>query len=294
MSNKYSITLFDFWDNWVTMEKSSRGWCFTWNNYVPLDIEVLKNYKFDYLVFGFEVAPETGTKHLQGYMYIHNKVRFSTLKKLFPLVHLEVAKGSPKQNRDYCTKSGTYEEYGEMPAQGSRNDIRRAIDEVKHGANMRKITSEYNYTAIRTVEKYLAYNEAERHFKPFVIYLYGESGTGKSRICEYITDYLGDTYYCKKDLKWFDKYDAHENIVVEEFRPEDCSCKEFLRLLDRVPYSVAIKGGHREMLAHNIFINTSINPSFIYCNESTKQILRRLDIIIYFGVDVYEIRKIFD
>ena len=66
-------------------------------------------------------------------------MRFRTLKNKFPTVHIELAKGTAVQNRDYVFKKGkwqnnkkhetnlidTHEEYGKPPVerQGARNDL---------------------------------------------------------------------------------------------------------------------------------------------------------------------------
>ena len=84
----------------------STAFCFTINNYTP-HIEALLQSRDGYVVYGYEEAPTTGTKHLQGYMETPMRVRVSALGKLYR-GHFEVAKGSCYQNFQYCTKSGKY------------------------------------------------------------------------------------------------------------------------------------------------------------------------------------------
>jgi len=72
------------------------------------------------------------------------------MKRLFGnRAHLEVAKGSPSQNKDYCSKpegreSGPFE-FGEMKGgSGTRNDISDFVDRVKSGTITEKeIVEEY-------------------------------------------------------------------------------------------------------------------------------------------------------
>jgi hypothetical protein len=108
------------------MPTRSRAWCFTHNNYTEQDEAVLQgtlstwkdkkgNYKTKYCIYGREVGEE-GTPHLQGYIQCYNQVTFDTIKKILgDKPHIEVAKGSPSQNFDYCSKDGDYMEFGETP-----------------------------------------------------------------------------------------------------------------------------------------------------------------------------------
>lgn len=88
----------------------SRGWCFTLNNWTSDEYEKIKTWLTTrpHYVLGKEVG-ESGTPHLQGYVYDKNQIKFETLKNLCPRMHIEPAKGSPKQNLAYCTKDGDFE-----------------------------------------------------------------------------------------------------------------------------------------------------------------------------------------
>lgn len=72
-----------------------------------------RNMKF---VFGKEVGEE-GTPHLQGYLEAKNSVDFDSLKRAFPMIHWEKAKGSKQANLCYCTKENDYICSGEDMAQ---------------------------------------------------------------------------------------------------------------------------------------------------------------------------------
>ena len=53
------------------------GWCFTYHNYTEEILEILENHKdIRFVMYGKEVCPETGTRHLQGWVYwIYPKTR---------------------------------------------------------------------------------------------------------------------------------------------------------------------------------------------------------------------------
>lgn len=54
------------------------------------------------------------------------------MRKLFQ-AHFTIAKGSPEENRVYCTKEGKYEEFGQITTQGIRSDLDDFKDAVKQG-----------------------------------------------------------------------------------------------------------------------------------------------------------------
>ena len=120
------------------MASSSRGrqWCFTLNNYTTGETQLLSDLgaseHVEYLVFGREVG-ESGTPHLQGFIRFHDRKTFSSAKSLIsPRCFIEIAKGTPSQNRQYCTKDGDFEEFGTCPVsrQGKRNDWEKLKEHV--------------------------------------------------------------------------------------------------------------------------------------------------------------------
>lgn len=102
----------------------SKRWCFTINNYNQGDVDRLVALDHKYLIFGREVAA-TGTPHLQGYVEFNARKRFNSVKSLLGVTaHISAAKGSASQNKDYCSKEGDFEEFGEpaIAKQGKRSD----------------------------------------------------------------------------------------------------------------------------------------------------------------------------
>lgn len=93
-----------------------RGWTITLNNYTEeeynklIEAAQLTSQKW---VVGKEVGEKCKTPHLQGYIYVKNKISLKTLKKEFSgRAHFEVAKGTPEQNYAYCIKEGDYKANG--------------------------------------------------------------------------------------------------------------------------------------------------------------------------------------
>lgn len=99
------------------MNKRSRGWCYTLNNYDNIIKEHLKLIRCKYHVFGEEKGEEKETPHLQGYLYFENALRGSTISKYFKdwHPHLETQAGTPSQAAEYCKKDGEFWEQGDLP-----------------------------------------------------------------------------------------------------------------------------------------------------------------------------------
>jgi len=88
--------------------------CFTYNNYAEDDVETLETYlqefkKIRKYVFQREIAPTTGTRHLQGAVWFWEKTRWEELKLPFG----KSMRWSKMRNEDacfaYCSKSETAE-----------------------------------------------------------------------------------------------------------------------------------------------------------------------------------------
>lgn len=98
-----------------------KNYCFTRNNWTPADKKLLAALEVDYIVFGEEIAPTTGTPHLQGYVQLTKKMRWNTLAKKLPGFHIQAAYGTPAENYAYCTKGDKFYEKGKMVEIGKTN-----------------------------------------------------------------------------------------------------------------------------------------------------------------------------
>lgn len=109
----------------------SRGYCFTINNYTDEHLAFITDQEeigYRYIIVGFEVAPETGTLHLQGYVYFDTARQETSVRKIFYPHHIEPQRGTYKQAIDYCMKEGQYYENGDPPTQGK--PLLETIEEV--------------------------------------------------------------------------------------------------------------------------------------------------------------------
>lgn len=109
----------------------AKHWCLTINNYSPEDEEKFDNCEFfTYTIYGKEIAPDTGTPHLQAFVSCEKRTLLTTLKYIWPTAHFEIARGTPQQASDYCKKEGDYYEFGVLPFTGPQQ-VKKNWDEAK-------------------------------------------------------------------------------------------------------------------------------------------------------------------
>lgn len=279
------------------MAQKSRSYVFTFNNWTD---EVYNDMidDFDkyarYYVIGKEVG-DSGTPHLQGHVEFKNARSYKAINKKFPGIHTDIRKGTPKQASDYCKKEGDYVEFGELPCQGSRTDLDIVREDVKNGVPMREISQKVGYQGIRMAEKMYSYCEMKRNWKTHVTWLYGPTGSGKSKLA---AELLPNAWWNMASMKWFEGYDAHEDVVFDDFRKEQCSFSYLLRLLDRYELRIEFKGGSRQFLAKRIVITTTKSPQDTFrdptlgllehgetdgTEEDIQQLMRRIEVVRYVG-----------
>lgn len=262
----------------------SPNWMFTVNNYDDAVIQHLMNMPCAYLLFGKEVAPTTGTKHLQCYVEFETKKVWNVVRSIIPATaaDLAVRRGTQKQAIDYCQKDGDFVERGVKKNQGSRGDLDGArLLALECG--MRELTRVGSFQQISVGKQCLTYNEEPRDSKPWNVWLHGPTGCGKTRLAYEMAKAAGGDVYVKNDCsKWFDGYDGHEVVIFDDLRGDTFDFSFLLCLLDRYPVRVECKGSSRQFKPRLIIVTCPLPPvNFMsFHGEDRNQLLRRLDEVL--------------
>lgn len=293
----------------------ARKWTLVINN--PLEAgldhaairEILHRFAPSYFCMADEIAT-TGTYHTHIFLLAPSPIRFSTIKNRFPTAHIEKAYGSAKANRAYILKeghwadtdkaetsvSGTFEEWGDLPAEKEEAapEMFKLIQDLRAGKPVMEIIEDnpklaFRIREIETLrqaileEKYSAENRALE-----VTYLYGASGTGKTRgifethdrksICR-ITDYGG------RNGVRFDAYHCQDVLVLEEFHSQ-IPISAMLNYLDIYPLTLPARYTDRIACYTKVYITSNIPLEEQYRDiqryqmETWRAFLRRVQNVI--------------
>lgn len=234
----------------------SRNFCWTKNN--PGDWKP-KVEETEYTIYGEEIAPTTGTLHYQGFSQFKQPISIKNASKKLGDCHCEIMRGTCSQAREYCMKENKYVEYGAFsPGQGSRREIAGAIvllREAKGDINVvpDELMIKYHHGFDIVAKRY----QPKRDWEMEVFVFWGPPGSGKSRLAHAMCPKA----YWKPagNWKWWDGYNGETCVIIDDFQDQDWPRDYILRLLDRYPMTVEIKGGSTQFRARSVIITTNQN-----------------------------------
>jgi len=259
-----------------------RNFCFTFNNYP--DTTLVDNVVCRYIGYSKEVGV-SGTPHLQGFISFSNPKTKSAVIALLPGCHIEIMQGSISQNGEYCSKSAALVERGEKPVtndnKGRAEKLRwqRARDLAKEG-KIEDIDADIYircYSTLKSIAKDHAVKPAPVDVKCF--WIYGDTGTGKSYSVE--TSFPDCYKKSMDDLKWFDGYDDHDVVYLEDFDVYQVKWGGLMkRLADRWPMQASIKGSMKYIRPKIVIVTSNYTPEQIWIDPQTvNPIMRRFKVI---------------
>ena len=274
-----------------------KNWC--WTLHDPTELEVGKLISdhdgIIYIVWQEETCPDTGRIHLQGYVQFQEKARLAKAKKILlgdknHRVHMESAKGTPDENKTYCTKVGgrNVNEWGVMKR--TTRDLSGLAEAIQRGdMTIKQLMEESPETYVlhcKGLEALAVESMPDRDASeaPEVLWYYGATGTGKTKKAWEDNPEL--YVYSGKDM-FFNGYRGEETVLFDDYRGQ-FPFNFFLRLLDRYPMRVDTKGGNMKWRAKKIVITSALRPEDVYDKEKfhvddhIAQLLRRITKIVRF------------
>ncbi|ANC51618.1 replication associated protein [Porcine faeces associated circular DNA molecule-1] len=272
-----------------------KAYCFTLNNYTDAEVARVHGTCRDlsqFAIFGYEVG-EQGTPHLQGYIRFAKSYRFATIKdRLLPRCHIEVANGSARQNREYCSKSGRFEEFGSCPDEPERKTrdelAREFVREAGDGRRGVRRFAESNpgtfyYSGAQLLRNYLSIQPAEPRPEVRVRWFHGLPGVGKSRRAH---EELPEAYVKEPRTKWWNNYFGEKDVIIDDFGPLGIDINHLLRWFDRYKCFVEYKGGMLPLVADNFIVTSNFHPYDVFKDKEgvphpqTEALLRRVVITL--------------
>ena len=261
-------------------------------------IDYLTHFKnFRYLI----MAEHDGPTNVHRHVYVqYSKPTDLRAKQLFNS-NLREHFRTAKENIDYClckdkkhieegVKGTLIKEIG-TPAHNGGNRIK----DVKKMSNKELDNLPIQYYRIAAdIKKKRSYKIKinECHKKILVIYLYGGTKIGKSKIGINIMTHLGYDEY--NDLKFANDFytgtDGEDDTVAalyDDFRDSEMKPNEFIRLIDYNKHTMNIKGGSKVNCYELIIITSVQDPNDLWAYsrssyEAKQQWLRRINLINFY------------
>lgn len=228
-----------------------------------------------YFVFGFHIAPTTGTPHIHLFVWFKNSTTFSRVKKLLPEgTHIEAAKGNAKQNIDYITNSGPHKDKDtyvkdslvasapnppddSMKRMTSKDVIealesgKSLMDIVRMNPGMLKMNK---LNDLREMEAALLEDQFGTQMRDIeVTYVQGETHTGKTYNVTHTYGFENVYRAIMGTAHPFDNYRGQDVLLMDEFR-ESIPLSIMLMYLDKYPCSLEARYHDRTAAYTKVFI----------------------------------------
>lgn len=206
-----------------------------------------------FLIFGFEICPDTGRPHWQGYVeFIRSEMPESIADKwksmgLDSKGHIEPARADAAKNIAYCSKAGIVTRFGEPTARGQRSDLtlinlsiierKRTVSDIALDPDT-TATWARNYRALGLLETMVKKDDERPECK--ITFITGPPGTGKST---YVKKKYPKAYWKDIAHKWFTYYEGQDVVVFDEFRQSSFNnipIPTILAICSSVPYNVQV------------------------------------------------------
>ena len=281
-------------DEFETKDYLIRRPFFKDKEHLELYLTNIENMK--YLIFQIEKGENEQTEHVQGFISFKFAKRFQTIKNILPFAHLEEARGTNTQCRDYCSKSETRVagpfEFGEFAEERERTDIRDFMDLAKAGTSRADLSTLYptlylkygnKIESIRSI-KSEKYKTICRNVK--VTYIYGPSGVGKTTKVRRLLGFENAFWVHSYDNAIFTNYEDEDNLVFDEYSGE-IKISQLNLYLNVEPAELRGLNCLKYGAYHNVFIISNYAPKDLYKDIQRTQpnifetFMRRLHTIIY-------------
>jgi hypothetical protein len=279
------------------IQQKARNWMFTIHNY---DRKILKRFtkvaqsleRHNYICFGLEKGENKETPHIQGYIELDDNQALTFTQNYFNLYkndklikfHLQATRGSSQQNQEYTSKEGQWWEFGvpKKNTQGKRNDmekLRNRIFENPKSYNEMLEHENLNFQQIKYMQQLLpvAYKHRNPEKPPIVFWIYGSSGSGKTKLA---FDSFRESICKVSNFNWLGTgYTQQGCFLLDDLRTYSIEFNELLTLIDVYPTDIYFKGGSMPFKSPYIVITTpqSIKETFKnIVSEDITQITRRI------------------
>jgi len=255
----------------------------TINNWTQDDIDCFDKNKdsIQYFVYGKELGGNQ-VPHLQFMVSFYKQLSLTAVSKMFPRAHLEVKsrRSTFLEASAYCKKDGDFTEWGILPldqqvAGAKATSDKWADTKTKAKAGLiEEIDPEFYIKYYRTLKQIAADNKPTppdltwKEGQQPNFWIVGPTRTGKSWKGRELT---GPGRYLKNAAnKWWDKYNAEENVLIEDLDKIHSYQGFYLKIwADKYAFPVEIKNGGDLIRPKMIVVTSNYKIEEIFPDPST-------------------------
>lgn len=226
-----------------------------------------------------------GYEHWQFLIHLSKPQRLSWLKKnIHNHCHWEPTRSDAAESyvwKDTTAVANTRFELGRKPIRrDNAKDWDQIVLDAKSG-RLDKIPGDILVRCYSNIKRISTDNLSAFGVNRTVFTYWGATGTGKSHRAW--AEAGMDAYPKDPRTKFWDGYNGHQNVVIDEFRG-GIDISHMLRWLDKYPVVVEVKGSATVLKATSIWITSNLDPRLWYPDideETKKALLRRLSIVYF-------------
>lgn len=252
------------------------NYVFTHNNYENTTLE--DEVECQYIVYGKEVAPSTGTPHLQGFIRFSPWCSLKQAKKRMPGCWIEPAL-TLEAAMDYCKKDSQVTERGTKPlnqeekGSGEKERYKRAREHAERG-EFDQIDADIYIRHLGNLKKI----RAEKQVQPAHLtdlnneWIWGPSGSGKSR-----TAFAENPGAYIKDLtKWCDAAEGHDVWIIDDMDPFHKGLAQNFKMWGQhQPFAAETKGGTVCLRPKKIVVTSQYSIDEVWDDPQTREAMHR-------------------
>lgn len=244
------------------------------DNFEPINKTIPKS---TYTVYQYEMV---NNLHIQGYVRFEHARTLSGLRKILEKwsgekgPHLEIANGTPLENKEYCTKLESRKygpfEFGDVPTEDEKPEMVKAMEYYMENGMTNEFIAKWPTYATMYSNKWkqmklenetINWKPRQGYKPPEVIVLWGKTRTGKTR--QAVQDGALIIPAVKSD-NMFTHYKGDKVVCFDDFRGK-IDHEYLLQLLDgHQTYVKILYQGFKPWIPEKIYITSNRHPKDWY------------------------------
>jgi len=252
----------------------SRSYVYTLNNYTSEEEEAAQLIECTYHVYGRE-SGDSGTPHLQGFLYFPSLKSFKQVSGILPRAHIEVTR-SVEHAIQYSKKDGDFWEKGTAPIGG----VGKKCTMSERAAKNKRLLEEplmdlvasgelsANQVPIIKKARVILAQEGSAYQSESVrgVWYWGPPGVGKSHKAR--KDF--PDAHIKAQNKWWDGYTGQAHVILDDFDKQGVCLGHYLKIwADKWACNGEIKGGTVALRHEVLVITSNYHPDDLWNEDST-------------------------